>query len=157
VKPCVTMQALYFAIRSSLDSKTSCAPYQVMLSDMERLFTCTCTCTQKCAILPHTQPPIRWHWGAPWLGGRCTGHCCVSAHTLHTLGKCWKGNLGYFEALVNMSSIPVLLLFNDAPCFSCVSCVCTSSLISSASSMERGEVFCGPTDWLGSCDPMTHL
>jgi hypothetical protein len=28
-------------------------------------------------------------------------------------------------------------------------------LISSASGMERGEVFDGPTDWLGSCDPMT--
>jgi hypothetical protein len=22
--------------------------------------------------------------------------------------------------------------------------------------MEEGEVFYGPTDWLGSCDPMTH-
>jgi hypothetical protein len=31
-----------------------------------------------------------------------------------------------------------------------------ASLISSASGMERGEVFCGLTDWLGSCDPMTH-
>jgi hypothetical protein len=29
-------------------------------------------------------------------------------------------------------------------------------VISSASGMERGEVFYGPTDWLGSCDPMTH-
>jgi hypothetical protein len=28
-------------------------------------------------------------------------------------------------------------------------------VISSASSTERGEVFDGPTDWLGSCDPMT--
>ena len=28
-------------------------------------------------------------------------------------------------------------------------------LISSASGMERGEVFYGPTDWLGSRDPMT--
>jgi hypothetical protein len=28
-------------------------------------------------------------------------------------------------------------------------------VISSASGMERGEVFDGPTDWLGSCDPMT--
>jgi hypothetical protein len=32
----------------------------------------------------------------------------------------------------------------------------TLSLISSASGMERGEVFYGPTDWLGSHDPMTH-
>jgi hypothetical protein len=30
-----------------------------------------------------------------------------------------------------------------------------SVVISSASGMERGEVFDGPTDWLGSCDPMT--
>jgi hypothetical protein len=29
-------------------------------------------------------------------------------------------------------------------------------VISSASGTERGEVFYGPTDWLGSCDPMTH-
>jgi hypothetical protein len=29
-------------------------------------------------------------------------------------------------------------------------------VISSASGMERGEVFCGLMDWLGSCDPMTH-
>jgi hypothetical protein len=29
------------------------------------------------------------------------------------------------------------------------------SLISSISSTERGEVFYGPTDWLGSRDPMT--
>jgi hypothetical protein len=29
-------------------------------------------------------------------------------------------------------------------------------LISSASGMERGEVFYGLTDWLGSRDPMTH-
>jgi hypothetical protein len=29
-------------------------------------------------------------------------------------------------------------------------------LISSAFGMERGEVFYGPTDWLGSRDPMTH-
>jgi hypothetical protein len=30
-------------------------------------------------------------------------------------------------------------------------------MISSASGTERGEVFYGPTDWLGSRDPMTHL
>jgi hypothetical protein len=30
-------------------------------------------------------------------------------------------------------------------------------LISSASGTERGEVFYGPTDWLGSHDPMTHI
>jgi hypothetical protein len=30
------------------------------------------------------------------------------------------------------------------------------TVISSASGMERGEVFYGPTDWLGSRDPMTH-
>jgi hypothetical protein len=29
-------------------------------------------------------------------------------------------------------------------------------VISSAFGMGRGEVFYGPTDWLGSCDPMTH-
>jgi hypothetical protein len=28
-------------------------------------------------------------------------------------------------------------------------------VISSTSGMERGEVFYGPTDWLGSRDPMT--
>ena len=31
-----------------------------------------------------------------------------------------------------------------------------AKLISSASGMERGEVFYGPTDKLGSRDPMTH-
>jgi hypothetical protein len=31
-----------------------------------------------------------------------------------------------------------------------------STLISSASGMEGGKVFCGPMDWLGSRDPMTH-
>jgi hypothetical protein len=31
-----------------------------------------------------------------------------------------------------------------------------AKLISSASSTEGGEVFYGLTDWLGSCDPMTH-
>jgi hypothetical protein len=31
-----------------------------------------------------------------------------------------------------------------------------AGVISSASGMERGEVFYGPTDWLGSRDPMTH-
>jgi hypothetical protein len=30
-------------------------------------------------------------------------------------------------------------------------------VISSASGMERGEVFYGPTDWLGSRDPMTPV
>jgi hypothetical protein len=30
-------------------------------------------------------------------------------------------------------------------------------LISSASGTERGEVFYGPTDWLGSRDPMTRI
>ena len=30
-------------------------------------------------------------------------------------------------------------------------------VISSASGTERGEVFYGPTDWLGSRDPMTHI
>jgi hypothetical protein len=30
-------------------------------------------------------------------------------------------------------------------------------MISSASGMERGEVFYGPTDWLGSRDPMTPV
>jgi hypothetical protein len=30
-------------------------------------------------------------------------------------------------------------------------------VISSTSGMERGEVFYGPTDWLGSRDPMTHV
>jgi hypothetical protein len=30
-------------------------------------------------------------------------------------------------------------------------------VISSISSTERGEVFYGPTDWLGSRDPMTHI
>jgi hypothetical protein len=30
-------------------------------------------------------------------------------------------------------------------------------VISSISSTERGEVFYGPTDWLGSRDPMTHV
>jgi hypothetical protein len=29
-------------------------------------------------------------------------------------------------------------------------------VISSTFGMERGEVFYGPTDWLGSRDPMTH-
>jgi hypothetical protein len=29
-------------------------------------------------------------------------------------------------------------------------------MISSASGMERGEVFYRPMDWLGSRDPMTH-
>ena len=29
-------------------------------------------------------------------------------------------------------------------------------VISSASGTEGGEVFYGPTDWLGSRDPMTH-
>jgi hypothetical protein len=29
-------------------------------------------------------------------------------------------------------------------------------VISSAFGMGRGEVFYGPTDWLGSRDPMTH-
>jgi hypothetical protein len=33
----------------------------------------------------------------------------------------------------------------------------TDTLISSASGTERGEVFYGPTDWLGSHDPMTHI
>jgi hypothetical protein len=28
-------------------------------------------------------------------------------------------------------------------------------VISSASGMEEGEVFYGPTDWLRSCDPLT--
>jgi hypothetical protein len=32
-----------------------------------------------------------------------------------------------------------------------------NSVISSASGTERGEVFYGPTDWLGSRDPMTHI
>jgi hypothetical protein len=32
----------------------------------------------------------------------------------------------------------------------------TDHLISSASGMERGEVFYGPTDWLRSCNLMTH-
>jgi hypothetical protein len=31
------------------------------------------------------------------------------------------------------------------------------SVISSISSMERGEVFYGTTDWLGSCDPLTPV
>jgi hypothetical protein len=31
------------------------------------------------------------------------------------------------------------------------------SLISSASGLERGEVFYGPTDWLGSRDPLTPV
>jgi hypothetical protein len=30
-------------------------------------------------------------------------------------------------------------------------------LISSASGTERGEAFYGPTDWLGSRDPMIHI
>jgi hypothetical protein len=30
-------------------------------------------------------------------------------------------------------------------------------VISSASGMERGEVFYGPTDWLGSHDPLTPV
>ena len=30
-------------------------------------------------------------------------------------------------------------------------------VISSASGTERGEVFYGPMDWLGSPDPMTHI
>jgi hypothetical protein len=30
-------------------------------------------------------------------------------------------------------------------------------VISSISSTERGEVFYGPTDWLGSRDPMTPV
>jgi hypothetical protein len=30
-------------------------------------------------------------------------------------------------------------------------------MISSISSTERGEVFYGPTDWLGSHDPMTPV
>jgi hypothetical protein len=30
-------------------------------------------------------------------------------------------------------------------------------VISSISSTERGEVFYGPMDWLGSRDPMTHV
>ena len=30
-------------------------------------------------------------------------------------------------------------------------------VISSISSTERGEVFHGLTDWLGSRDPMTHI
>jgi hypothetical protein len=30
-------------------------------------------------------------------------------------------------------------------------------VISSISSTERGEVFYGPTDWMGSRDPMTHI
>ena len=30
-------------------------------------------------------------------------------------------------------------------------------VISSASGTERGEAFYGPTDWLGSQDPMTHI
>jgi hypothetical protein len=29
-------------------------------------------------------------------------------------------------------------------------------LISSAFGTEEGKVFYRPTDWLGSCDPMTH-
>jgi hypothetical protein len=33
----------------------------------------------------------------------------------------------------------------------------TPWVISSASGTERGEVFYGPTDWLGSRDPMTHI
>jgi hypothetical protein len=33
----------------------------------------------------------------------------------------------------------------------------TGLMISSASGTEGGEVFYGPTDWLGSRDPMTHL
>jgi hypothetical protein len=32
-----------------------------------------------------------------------------------------------------------------------------TELISSISSTERGEVFYGPTDWLGSCDPLTPV
>jgi hypothetical protein len=32
---------------------------------------------------------------------------------------------------------------------------CIGIVISSAFGKERGEVFCGPTDWLGSCNPMT--
>jgi hypothetical protein len=35
-------------------------------------------------------------------------------------------------------------------------CAC-AILISSISSTERGEVFYGPTDWLGSRDPMTPV
>jgi hypothetical protein len=31
------------------------------------------------------------------------------------------------------------------------------TMISSISSTERGEVFYGPTDWLGSRDPMTPV
>jgi hypothetical protein len=38
-----------------------------------------------------------------------------------------------------------------------VSACRAKKVISSASGMERGEVFYGPTDWLGSRDPMTHL
>jgi hypothetical protein len=35
--------------------------------------------------------------------------------------------------------------------------VFSSLLISSASGTARGEVFDGPTDWLGSRDPMTPV
>ena len=34
-------------------------------------------------------------------------------------------------------------------------CCTVDVVISSASGTERGEVFYGPTDWLGSRDPMT--
>jgi hypothetical protein len=33
----------------------------------------------------------------------------------------------------------------------------TRRMISSTSGTARGEVFYGPTDWLGPRDPMTHI
>jgi hypothetical protein len=48
--------------------------------------------------------------------------------------------------------VGVLELSEDPEAFEAVGAV-----IRSISSTERGEVFYRPTDWLGSCDPLTHI
>jgi hypothetical protein len=61
-----------------------------------------------------------------------------------------------FEEILQDLPLPVETVINDGLDFVLVFAL-DQFVISSASGMARGEVFDGPTDWLGSRDPMTPI
>jgi hypothetical protein len=69
-------------------------------------------------------------------------------YPLHSTPHSTMSSASIDSSIVSLSQGRQLLIANP-------DLTAEAHLISSASGMERGEVFYGPTDWLGSYDPMT--
>jgi hypothetical protein len=104
-------------------------------------------------IIPKADPTVLPWWVNDYrqLNSNTITDCFPLPHIADILADCGNGKV--FGSIDMTNSFFQTHMHPDDVKLTAVN---TPWVISSASGTERGEAFCGPMDWLGSRDPLTH-